>query len=164
MAPVQGIDPDADKPPKAVKVDPPTPKTGPKPGTKSEPKSEPKTKPTGKTKTTRGRTPKLEDTLEQFFNQIALVVSAFNFEDGEVIRTNATTLAEAWGKLAREDERVAQAIDKLTKGSAWGGVLFSTGAVAVGIAANHGVLERFAPSMPPGVEVPMPSPPSPPSL
>lgn len=137
--------PETDKPPKASKpVKPPPPEP-------SKPKSAPKPKePTGgndaKPKSTKpaGRPPALEKQLGEFFNTIAMVVSAFNVEDGMIIASNSDSLAKAWADLAREDKRVKEAIEKMMKGSAWSGVIFATGSVAVAIAGNHGVFEGMS--------------------
>lgn len=137
--------PETDKPPKASKpVKPPEPKPKPKPKT-TKPKE-----PTGgsdaKPKSTKpaGRPVGLEKQLGEFFNTIAMVVSAFNVEDGMIIASNSDSLAKAWTDLAREDKRVKEAIEKMMKGSAWSGVIFATGSVAVAIAGNHGVFEGMS--------------------
>lgn len=138
--------PETDKPPKPSKpVAPPPPKPS-KAKAKAEPKEptggndakpKPSTKPAG-------RPPALEKQLGEFFNTIAMVVSAFNVDDGMVIANNSESLAKAWADLAREDKRVKEAIEKMMKGSAWSGVIFATGSVAVAIAGNHGVFDHMS--------------------
>lgn len=159
--------PDTDKPPKASKpVKPPDPKPS-KPKTSTAKKTDKpptggndaKPKSSGKPA---GRPVGMEKQLSEFFSTIGMVVSAFNANDGMIIASNADSLAKAWSDLAREDKRVKEAIEKMMKGSAWSGVIFATGSVAVAIAGNHGVFDGV--SLFGGNEdEPPPPPPAPPT-
>lgn len=137
--------PEDDKPPKATKVTPPKPAAK----STSKAKSTKAKAPTGgndaKPKSTKpaGRPRILENQLYDFFVTVGTMVSMFNAEDGLVIGANAEPLAKAWADLAAEDKRVKAAIDKMMQGSAWGGVIFATGSVAMGIANNHGLLDNL---------------------
>lgn len=125
-------EPTTDKPPKATKVTPP--KTKPKSTTGGNDKKPASKKPAGRPRA-------LENQLAEFFSTIGLTVSMVNADDGMVIVQNAEPLAKAWADLAAEDARVRKAIDRVMTGSAWGGVIFATGTVAMGIANNHGMLD-----------------------
>lgn len=140
-----------EKPPKPVAVKPPEPP----------PNEEPKKPPKQSTSKPRGRPLKRETKLVEFFTNIGMLVSAFNMADGQIIALNAEGLANSWAKLAAENAKVAAAIDRLTSGGAWGGVLFSSLAVVVPIMQNHGISLPLPP-MALGIQ-PDEEPPSPPA-
>lgn len=95
-------------------------------------KPKPKTRP----KTASGR---LEASLEELFSALALpFMLAGDTHCAGIIAKGAPEMASAWVKLADENPGVKRVLTKLTEGSAWGGVILSTAAVAVPIAAHHG--------------------------
>lgn len=95
-----------------------------------------KAKPRVRAKTASGR---LEQSLEELFSALALpFMLAGDTHCANIIAQGSPKMAEAWVKLADENPGVKRVLTKLTEGSAWGGVILSTAAVAVPIAAHHG--------------------------
>jgi hypothetical protein len=96
-----------------------------------------KAKPKPKPRTASGR---LEANLEELFSALALpFVLAGDTHCANIIAQGAPRMAESWVKLADENPGVKRVLTKLTESSAWGGVILSTAAVAVPIAAHHGM-------------------------
>lgn len=120
------------------------------------------------------RKPNLQKSLEELFSAPALIYSMAGDEwAASHITTNAPVLAEAWYKLAQESPAVKRMLDRLTTGSAWGGVIVATGGMALPLLAHHNLLpaqvgavlgtDNGAPTRGPIVPPPpMDSPPSPP--
>jgi hypothetical protein len=82
---------------------------------------------------------KLEEKLEELFSALALpFMLAGDKHCADIIAQGAPKMASAWVTLADENPGVKRVLNKLTEGSAWGGVILSTAAVAVPIAAHHG--------------------------
>lgn len=83
---------------------------------------------------------KLESKLEELFSAISLpFLLAGDAHCAGIIAQGAPKMASAWVTLADENPGVKRVLTKLTEGSAWGGVILSTAAVAVPIAAHHGM-------------------------
>lgn len=99
--------------------------------------------PPKRTSRPRGRPPELETKLLELFNQVSGAVTLVNAKDGQVIANGAEDLARAWANLARENKNVKAFLDKLTTGGAIGGVVMATGAIVLGILANHGALDAL---------------------
>lgn len=100
----------------------------------------------GKEGKRRGRPPKpkLDEKLTEFFTLIGVGVIAFNEYDGLVILKRGPKLAEALNELAKEDEKIREALEKLLTVSTWGAVVTASASIAVPIAANHRLLPSGA--------------------
>lgn len=57
--------------------------------------------------------------------------------DGELIASRADVLAAEWAKLAAVDPKVRKALEGLSTGSAWGGVVITHAMLLFAIARNH---------------------------
>jgi hypothetical protein len=91
--------------------------------------------------TRRGPQPKLQKSLEELFAAPALVYSLAGDEwAAQFVSGHAPALAEAWYKLAQENVAVRRILERITTGTAWGGVIVSTGMVVLPLAAHHGIL------------------------
>lgn len=89
----------------------------------------------------KGPTPKLQKSLEEALSAPALVYSLAGDQwAANHITNSAPTVAEAWYKLAQESPAVRRVLEKMTTGSAWGAVIFSTGGMVVPLLAHHGLL------------------------
>ncbi len=60
--------------------------------------------------------------------------------DGQVIVQNAPNIADALSTLAKNDPRVAEALERLLSAGAYGGLITALMPVAIGIMANHGMI------------------------
>lgn len=78
--------------------------------------------------------------LVMTFTMAGMGVSVYDGWDGQVIALNAERLADAWCELAEQNPRVRKALERMLEGSAWGGAIGTTAAVAVPIAVRHGML------------------------
>lgn len=111
----------------------------------------PKTRPT--------RTPALEAKLQQMFAMPALAFSAAGDQYcAEVWNARAPMVASAWFELSKQNPAVKRILEQLVEGSAWGGVVMSTLALALPIAKHHGVYrgpDPFAAFLP-GPQAPPP--------
>lgn len=135
-----------DTPPKIQPATPPAPKQKSYETKKDEKKDTPPKAPKRPSRPARqsaGRPPELERKLQEFFLNIALIVTPFNQIDGQIIAANSESMAKSWGELAKQNAGVKRALERMMEGGAWSGVIFSTGAVAFAIAQNHGVLPEF---------------------
>lgn len=101
-----------------------------------------------------GRTPtgELKTKLAQLISTIGGLVCMANVYDGTVIIQGAPALSEAYCDLAKDNPKLAKALEGLTRGGAYGAVIAATLAVAIPIAANHklipdSVASVFAPDM-----------------
>lgn len=82
----------------------------------------------------------LEKKLGEFIGAIGVgVFTVVDQTDGIILVSRGDQLAHAWAELAEINPSVKAVLEKLVDGGAWGGVVFSTMAVAVPIAQNHGV-------------------------
>jgi hypothetical protein len=83
----------------------------------------------------------LQAKLEELFASPALVYSFVGDEwAAQLIATRTPAMAEAWYELAKQNAGVRRILDRLVEGSAWGGVILSTMAVAVPLAQHHGLI------------------------
>ena len=74
-------------------------------------------------KTARKLTEEDREKLENYYISIAIPVSMFSKDVGNVIAANAKDCADAWFKLADENASVRRAILAMMEGSAWAGIL-----------------------------------------
>lgn len=91
---------------------------------------------------------KLETRLGAELVAVAKIVSLIDKRDGETILEHAPDIAESWARLADQNPRVKKLLDAGTSGSAWFGVIVSTGGLALALAGNHGI-GLLAPPTPP---------------
>lgn len=127
----------ADTAPKPAKVNPPKPAT-------AKPKAE--AKPSPKSDKPRGRPPELQKQLEEMLMFVGLITAgAVNEFDGEVIRDNAASMAEAWHKVAQQNATVKRILSSMMETGAWSGAVAATAAVAVPILQNHGAIPAGIP-------------------
>jgi hypothetical protein len=81
--------------------------------------------------------------------------------DGVLIVQSAPDIAAALDRIAKDDPRVAAALERMLTAGVWSGLITALVPLAVGIAANHGVLPASlvailagqaepAPEVPPG--------------
>lgn len=61
-------------------------------------------------------------------------------KDGLLIVQNAPNIAAALDKVAKDDPRVAAALERMLTVGTWSGLIAAVLPVAVGIAANHGAI------------------------
>lgn len=89
----------------------------------------------------KGPTPQLQKSLEELFSAPAYVY-AINGDQWaqDHITENAPKLAEAYYKLAQKNPAVKRTLERLTTGSAWGGVAVATGATVLPLLAHHQLL------------------------
>lgn len=121
-----------DSAPKPAKVVPPKPAQA-KPKPKEQARSE---KP--KSDKPRGRPPELQKQLEEMLMFVGLMTAgAVDPFDGEVIRDNAASMAEAWHKVAQQNATVKRILNSMMETGAWSGAVAATAAVAVPILQNH---------------------------
>jgi hypothetical protein len=112
----------------------------------AEPVTPPKEREQKETPRPRPRQPKLETQLEDFFGGIALMVAAMGDQVcAEIIATQAKPLADAYGNLARKNERVRRMLEMMMEGSAWGQVITVTAATVIPIAAHHDLYPKGFP-------------------
>lgn len=115
-----------------------------------------------------GRKAPLQKSLEELFAAPSLAYSiAGDQVAASFLASRAEPMAEAWYNLSKESPAVRRILDKLTTGSAWGGVVIATGATVLPLLAHHDVLPfdlPFGIPVPEGEEgasmVPPPPPPS----
>ena len=138
------------RPPGTADGDTKKPKDPPKKTTSTSSKS------TTKTNRPAGRPTGIEKQLYEFFTTVGTIASIYNADDGMVIVQNAEPLSKAWADLAAKDARVKKAIETLMTGSAWSGVIFATGTVALAIAQNHDVVPSFGSDDPEPEPIPGP--------
>jgi hypothetical protein len=92
------------------------------------------------------RQPTIEKQLEEFFGVIAVAIGATgDMYCAGVVASQAKPLADAWGELARKNERVRAIIERMMEGSTWGGVIFATMVTVIPIAAHHGMYPKGMP-------------------
>lgn len=97
--------------------------------------------PSAKGQARKGPTPKLQKSLEELFSAPALAYSLAGDEwAAKHITTSAPGVAEAWYKLAQESAPVRRVLERMTTGSAWGAVIFSTGGMVLPLLAHHDLL------------------------
>lgn len=142
-----------DSAPKAAKVNPPK-------EAKPAPKAKPKDSPPPKSDRPKGRPPELQKQLEDMIMMAGLMTAgAINEFDGEVIRDNAASLAEAWYKVSQTNATVKRILQSMTETGAWSGAVMSTAAIAIPIMQNHGAIPAGVPhpfKKPPHLQPPQP--------
>jgi hypothetical protein len=74
-----------------------------------------------------------------------MTAGAINEFDGEVIRDNAASLAEAWYKVSQTNATVKRILQSMTETGAWSGAVMSTAAIAIPIMQNHGAIPDSVP-------------------
>lgn len=131
-----------DSAPKPTPAKPPKPRKAPQAASASATAKPPKEK----SEKPRGRPPELQKQLEEILMTVGLMTSgAINEFDGEVIRDNAASMAEAWHKVAQQNATVKRILTSLMETGAWSGALMATGAVAIPILQNHGAIPANVP-------------------
>lgn len=96
-----------------------------------------------KPKTTRTtRTPKLETRLSTNIVTLGSFVALAHQGDGLAIVAGAPKLAEALAKAADENPRVRDGLERMMAAGVWSGVVTAVAAIAIPIAANHGLLPK----------------------
>lgn len=84
---------------------------------------------------------KLQASLEELFAAPALLYAVAGDEWAvNHVTVNAPVMAEAWVKLAQESPPVKRFLDKITTGTAWGGVIVATGGFVLPLLAHHQML------------------------
>lgn len=86
----------------------------------------------------------LQKRLQEAFGAIGLVISMRNPYDGRAILEGAERLSTALDHLARENSSVRRTLEMVLAGGVYGEVLFAVAAIALPIAANHGMLPEQA--------------------
>lgn len=86
------------------------------------------------------RSKPLKPRLLEAIGGVGLVVSVVHAGDGQAILAGAENLAGALDNLAQENDAVKRALEAALTGSAWGGVIIATAAIALPIMANHGMV------------------------
>lgn len=71
--------------------------------------------------------------------------------DGLVIVSHSGNIAAALDKVAKDDPRVAAALERMLTAGTWSGLIAAMLPVAVAIAANHGAIPPHIAAMIPGV-------------
>lgn len=88
-----------------------------------------------------GRKPQLQAKLEELLASPALVYSFAGDEyAAHIIATRTPAMAQAWYELSQQNAGIRRMLERLTQGSAWGGVILSSAAVAVPLLSHHGVI------------------------
>jgi hypothetical protein len=106
------------------------------------------------------RQPSIEKQLEEFFGVIAVAIGTTgDMYCAGVVAAQTKPLAEAWGELARKNDRVREIIERMMQGSTWGGVIFATMVTVIPIAAHHNLWPKGMP-MPFDFGIGPPPPPS----
>lgn len=120
---------------------------GSAPGTKADAKkiaaaaSKPKAKRRpGRPSTRQATTRSLEERLSEAFAGLGLAALALAPADGLVIMARGPALATALANWAAENDAVARFLERALTASAVGGVMTAFAALALPIAANHGVI------------------------
>lgn len=91
---------------------------------------------------------KIEETLNSYIAGLAMAAAASGDDVSAVVLTiRGPGLASAWAELARINPGVRRALERLTTGGAWSGVIMSTLAVAMPIAEAKGVLPPNVPNL-----------------
>jgi hypothetical protein len=86
------------------------------------------------------RTGQLETKLGEFFGAFSLVFAAAGDDYcAWVVASRSPQLASAWADLAKQNPAVKRVLEGLVEGSAWGGVIISSLAIALPIAKHHGL-------------------------
>lgn len=131
----------------------PTRASPPKPAKTKAPATATAKPPKEKSEKPRGRPPELQKQLEELLMGIGLMTSgAVNQFDGEVIRDNAASMAEAWHKVAQQNATVKRILTSMMETGAWSGAVMATAGIAIPIMQNHGAI-------PPGIPHPFKKPP-----
>lgn len=116
--------------------------------------TKPADKPAAPRKPRAPRRKPLKDRLEEFFGSFALGFAAIGDEySAEIVLANAGQLAESWDRLAAENPRVRETLEKMVEGGAWSGVVMASVATLIPIAARYGALPPVTATM---VGAPMP--------
>lgn len=114
-----------------------------------------------------GRKAPLQKSLEELFAAPALIYSMTGDQVAATfVAGRAEPLAEAWYNLSRESPAVKRILERLTTGSAWGGVAVATGATVLPLLVHHDLLPfelPFGIPDPEGEGGPVVPPPPPPS-
>lgn len=88
-----------------------------------------------------GRKAPLQKSLEELFAAPALIYSMTGDQVAATfVAGRAEPLAEAWYNLSRESPAVKRILERLTTGSAWGGVAVATGATVLPLLVHHDLL------------------------
>ena len=92
-----------------------------------------------------GRKPALTGVRDGLLGYVGMVGSTLTLfpstrADGVVILSRGEPLVDSLLELAKTDKRVAHALRVMCVGGAWTGVIVSASAIALPIAANHGLL------------------------
>lgn len=97
-----------------------------------------------------GRRPRrktLHKELGDLFGLLGTGVMLLDEYDGTVILENAERMGKELDRIARENASVQRVLERLVSTSQWGSVLGVFGAVAVPIAARHGLVPQYAPAL-----------------
>ncbi|MBT2400633.1 hypothetical protein [Streptomyces sp. ISL-100] len=86
------------------------------------------------------RRPNLESRIAQGFTTIGTFACIVNEFDGMTIIQGAPNLAASLSKLADENPKVRESLEKMLAAGAWSAVIGAVAAVGIPIAANHKLL------------------------
>lgn len=84
----------------------------------------------------------LERPLTDLFVSVGALVAPLDQFDSQCIISGAPDLAKSLNQVAQQDPRVYRALERLTSGGAWGGVVVSAMPIILPIAAHHGMLPQ----------------------
>lgn len=95
---------------------------------------------TASSRTRKSTTPNLEKRLASSLTTVGTLVCLASPADGMVVISGVPSLAASLAKLAEENTAVRQNLERMLTAGAWSGVLAAVVPMAVGIAANHGMV------------------------
>jgi len=120
-----------------------TTETAPKPDASPKPRKSRSGTPGGKA----NRRTTLGKPLTDLFTTMGTMLILVDDYDGTVVVENAERLAKQLDEIAKNNPGVQAALERLVSGSQWGGVVATFGAVAVPIAARHGLIPQMTPAL-----------------
>lgn len=124
----------ADTPPKAVALQPPKVDNGN--GKSDEEPKRSRGRPRGSGTVDQRLTDGFTELLESLAVPFAI---AGDFHCAGHITNGAEPLAKSWVALSKQNKTVRRFMEKLTEGSAWGGVVMATASFTIPILSHHGI-------------------------
>lgn len=89
----------------------------------------------------------IEETLNDVMSVLSMAaIAQGNIEAGVILSSRGPKVSAAWAELARVNPNVRRVLERMMKGGAWGGVIFSSLTVAIPVAHSYGVLPAGVPN------------------
>lgn len=117
---------------------PPSPDAAPK--RRGRPKGSTDKAPRATTATRKASTPNLEKRLAGSLTTLGTMACLVSPADGMTVIQGVPALSASLAKLAEENASIRANLERMLTAGAWSGVIAAVAPIAIGIAANHGLL------------------------